>query len=235
MTVDQPILVLTRPQVQAQSFANACYAELGPDWPIIISPLQKIIWVDRDFDDICDVVIFTSQNGVQGFLRRARSHGRPAWCVGDKTARLAEENGFVIRGIAGDAATLIKMIAAGNPPERMAHYAGLYARGDIVENLSSHGISIRKIVVYEQVSRNLSAAAASVILGRKPVVLPMFSPRTARLLMHEVKGISQARVICISAATAAEIDRSRFPDTHVVAAPSGTAMLKAVLANLNPR
>ncbi|MEZ5714577.1 MAG: hypothetical protein R3D85_05065 [Paracoccaceae bacterium] len=65
-----PAILLTRPAPASARFAQVLRARLG-DVRIVTSPLLRIDWRAPDLPDA--EPIFTSRNGVEGFLR-ARRH-----------------------------------------------------------------------------------------------------------------------------------------------------------------
>lgn len=162
-----PQILLTRPEPASHRFA----AEIARfALPVTISPILRIAEVPHDQArlDAATGLVFTSENAVP-FAGNGR--GRPAICVGPRSARVAAEAGFDAVAGPGDAERLMPMVT------------GLGA-----DWLHPHGTHVAKVlpvqgmVVYDQVVVPLTAAAEALLRGEAPVILPLFSPRSARLL-----------------------------------------------------
>lgn len=163
-----PTVLLTRPETEARRFA----ARLG-DLPCVIAPLLRIEAVAHDAAQIAaaPAVVFTSAQAV-AFAGAGR--GRPAWCVGPRTGQAAQGAGWDLRQGPGDAAGLVPMLVGAGVP--LLHVRGRHAARDLGE---IPGLSA--IIVYDQVPVSLSAEGAALLAGTAPVLLPLFSPRSARL------------------------------------------------------
>jgi len=168
-----PTLVLTRPEAQSRSLA----AEFEAMAPVVVSPVLEIVGTGAKIDLAGFAgVILTSANAVP-FAPDLR--GIRAYCVGKRTAAAADAAGATVRLAAQDAEELIGAMPGPGP---LLHLRGEHARGKIAEHLTSAGIETHSVVIYKQVSRPLSAEARTLIEGTAPVVLPLFSPRSAKLV-----------------------------------------------------
>lgn len=163
-----PTVLLTRPESEARRFA----ARLG-DVPYLIAPLLRIEAVAHDAAriDAAPAVVFTSAQAV-AFAGAGR--GRPAWCVGPRTGDVARGAGWDVRQGPGDAAGLAPMLAGAGMP--LLHVRGRHVARDLGE---IPGLSA--IIVYDQAPVPLSAEGAALIARGAPVLMPLFSPRSARL------------------------------------------------------
>lgn len=170
-------------------------------------------------------IIFTSVNGVQSALT---STDLPAYCVGQTTAEAAISAGFQVMTIAQNAEDLIAALLEHRPKGPLLHLSGTHTRGQIAERLSAAGILTRRVETYDQVLRPLSPEAIIHLKGERAVILPLYSPRTARQFMGELTGPAPIICLAISQAVAAEVTESAFHRLIVVPSPTGAAMESAI-------
>lgn len=167
----RPILLLTRPAADSRRFAA-----LLPDWRAVISPILRIAAVDHDGAALHRAagLVFTSAHAVAA---AGPGRGRLAICVGRRTAQVARAAGFDVRTGDGCAESLLPLIAAAPVP--LVHPHGRHL---------ARTLPVPGMVVYDQQAQPLNAAARGTLVGRAPVVLPLFSPRSARLVADAVTG-----------------------------------------------
>ncbi|WP_179141869.1 uroporphyrinogen-III synthase [Salibaculum halophilum] len=230
MARDAPTLLLTRPEAAAQDFLRALPAEIEVRYRVIISPLFDYAPVnhapiDRDAD-----VVLTSAAAVP---HAGPGAGRAAWCVGDRTAMAAREAGFETRNARGDAEALVALILAKRPAEPLVHVRGADSRGQIRDRLAAAGVTCEERIVYEKVPRDLTPPARAALMGRETVVLPLFSPETARILAQQGPFSAPPIVVAMSGAVAEaarplDADRVEVADTPDLAGMvQGVAKLDA--------
>jgi uroporphyrinogen-III synthase len=212
----QPVLIVTRPAPDGARFAAQC-----GDMPVILSPLQRIDPIEAN----CTArgAIFTSSNGVAQAARLGLTSG-PAWCVGDRTAQLARDAGFDAVSADGDVENLMALIFAAPPDVPVAHIRGNEARGDIGPRLRAAGIDCSDCIAYLQTPLDLTPSAITAIRGAHPVIIPLFSPRAARLLSEQIALGDHVTLVAISPAVA-ELCKAR---TVTAQRPNGQAMLDTV-------
>jgi uroporphyrinogen-III synthase len=213
----QPTLIITRPAPDGARFAATISGAR-----VLLSPLQRIDPVDAD----CSAkgVIFTSTNGVVQAGRLGLSSG-PAWCVGDRTAQAAQAAGFDSVSASGDVEDLLKLILTDPPTFSVAHIRGRDARGDLAPRLRAAGVDCADCIAYSQIPISMTAEARRAIEGAKPVIIPLFSPRAAALLVDQISLGENVRLIAISKTV-----MSVLGDRPAILAdrPNGRAMLKAI-------
>ncbi|OIP86487.1 MAG: hypothetical protein AUK37_03110 [Rhodobacterales bacterium CG2_30_65_12] len=220
-----PTLVLTRPEAQSREIA----ATLDRSVPVIISPVMQIVAAGRapEIANFAGVVL-TSANAL---VHAPDLQGKPAYCVGERTARAARDAGAEVRLVARDADDLVARVEGDGP---LLHLRGEHARGSIAERLNSAGIVTEYFVIYRQEALPLSAEAKAAIEGTSRVVLPLYSPRTARLLGERIGQPGPAvQPIAMSEAVARAWRATTGTEAEVVPEPSGEAMLKAIGVALN--
>lgn len=219
-----PVVLLIRPQQAAERFA-ARIAPMG--WRTLIAPMLRIVPVPHDAATVqaAKGLVFTSENGVR-FAGPGR--GRPAWCVGPRTAEAAAAAGYDAITGPGDAARLIPLISDLGPGWLHAHGRHLAAT-----------LPVPGVVVYDQQALPLPAPAQALLRGRAPVILPLFSPRSARLAAQALAPISAKgplpplRLIAISEAARIAWD-AHWPGPTLPAVVTDTPDAEGVLRALAP-
>lgn len=221
MTPETPTILLTRPREAADAFAKKL-AELEIE--ILKSPVQKIEQVGFDAPQKLAGAIFTSRNGVAAVEGRQA----PCWCVGAATAAAAQAKGWQAVSAEGDAETLLRRILADRPEGPLVHYRGAFARGNLAERLSEKGVEAQEVVVYQQVSQPLTPDARAVLNRENPVILPLFSPRSAMQVVQQGPFVAPVIVIAMSDAVAVEA-AALTPSRIVVAtSPDAASMVAAI-------
>jgi len=223
----KPILIVTRPAPDGARFAGLVQDAIDVD--VLLAPLQEIVPIEASCE--ADAFIFTSSNGVAQAARLGLKGGH-AWCVGDRTAELARSVGFDAISAQGTVEEVLAMILADAPQGKIAHIRGKEARGDLGPRLRAAGINCVDVIAYEQREVALTPEAKAAIAGTTPVVLPLFSPRSAALLVGQVIIGPNVVILAMSDAVAKII-----PDqiAEVVPSPEGAAMLVATIKALQIR
>ncbi len=231
MAAQQPLTVLiTRPQAQAEAFAQALAAAAPGCWRALIAPLMRIVPKgDPPGLNGMAALIFTSVNGV-AFAPHAP--GLPAFCVGERTAEAARRAGFDARGMGADAATLIDRLIAARPvPGPWLHLRGAHARGDVARALTAAGIETREAVVYDQQPCDLPPDLRAALTGGGIDALPLFSPRTATLLRGQLDGqpiAAGCTTVCLSPAVAEALGPTPGP-VEICREPDGAEMVASMV------
>ncbi|SEM51209.1 uroporphyrinogen-III synthase [Gemmobacter aquatilis] len=227
------MVILTRPADQGARFAKALRLRLGPV-VVLQSPLiQPKFRVPDVPDRAWSAVIFTSGTAVAACealpapLRQRLP--RLAFCVGHRTAELAKMAGFETISANGDAEALIRCILAKAPQPPLLHLHGAETRGDIAACLTEAGIEASGVVLYDQLVCPLSGDVQTALRGDTPLILPVFSPRTADLLAADLADArAPLHLVAISQATAAPVSRLPLASLTIAARPDADAMLDAV-------
>ncbi len=235
MTQVQPVLLMTRPLAASEAFAAAVRGADGDDFTVVISPLMQVTACGA-LPDMTQYsgVVFTSANGVSAY----RALGGPVldlcFVVGATTADAARNAGFAPVSADGDAMGLVKLIRAQPALSRpLLHLRGTHARGAVADTLTRSGIETHEAVIYDQPLLDLTAEAKAALNGTAPVVVPLFSSRSAARFAEVNGGAAPLLVAAISAAVWQEaIDLCAI--RHIVTdQPTGEAMLKAALQLLH--
>lgn len=226
-----PALLLTRPEAQSRAFGELVEAA-HPGAEIVISPLLRIEPTLPQRLPEAEALIFTSQNAVAEYTALSPAEGRAAYCVGPRTAEAARAVGFAAHSGGQNAEALIHHIRQQNPTASLLHPTGRHRRGDVAARLRQSGLDAREIVVYDQLEQDLSVRAKALLASQWPVVVPLFSPRTAEIFCAQTGAAPLARVICMSDAVRAAVTGS-FAQIDVIEAPTGQNMLTAVLGGIS--
>ncbi|NHB75716.1 uroporphyrinogen-III synthase [Rhodobacter calidifons] len=225
-----PVL-LTRPRAQAEAFAARLLSRLGDRIRPLVAPLMAPEFLSPALPDgPFAAVVFTSAHGVEGAVRLGVPLPKLAWCVGRSTAAAAAAAGFRPRSADGDAEALVKAILADPPKGRILYIHGVDTSGDVDKILNSEGIMTISLQVYLQKALPLSDESARVLQQGGPVILPLFSPRSARLFHAAMPSQlrSDLRIAAISPAVAAASRDIPHAALTIAARPDAEAMLDAV-------
>ena len=174
-------------------------------------------------------IIFTSETGVASALHMTRLP-RLAYCVGDQTALAARKAGFQTRAAAGDAGALIDFILQEKPVGPLLHICGEETRGDVAGRLVFAGIQTHSLIAYRQNPTTLTAAALRLLAGKTPVIVPLFSPRTAQIFATQVELFATAPlyVTAFSLAVAHALEGLAIENLQTATTPTSDAMIAAI-------
>ncbi|MGB8811736.1 MAG: uroporphyrinogen-III synthase [Paracoccaceae bacterium] len=231
-----PAFLLTRPAFQGDRFAAALRNRFGDDIQIVESPLLAPRFLISEIPQMrIRALVFTSETGVQAFARISAESGIKtiftAWCVGDRTAQAARSLGLNAISSGGDATDLATAIIASGQAGPVLHLRGQDARGNLSETLTSAGIETHSLVCYAQDAQPFSSAACMLLGAKSPVVLPLFSPRTAGLFVEQAATTAVNAPIWVAAMSpsVAEVADRLHPKQLVIATrPDADAMIEAV-------
>jgi len=207
-----PIL-LTRPRAQSERFAERVAERLGAG-TVVISPLLDIRF-RRDPPRLAGYagVVLSSARTLE-LPGMVWPRGLPAWCVGPATAAAARAAGLHPRAVAATAEALAGQIVAARPAGRLLHMGGAELAFDLVAALAAAGIAADRAVVYDQPLTGLSAEALALLAGTVPVLVPVFSRRTAEALLP---ALLRARApLCLAAISPAVADALAVQGAHTI-------------------
>ncbi len=227
--------LLTRPAAASARFAERLRDSFGAATRIVIAPLMEPVFLNPVVPaEKFDALILTSETGAEA-ARRLSAEGRNlplrAWCVGDQTAQAASDAGFHPQSAKGNAAALVHLIKTTQPGGRFLYLRGRCVAGNLAENLDSAEIMVREVVVYDQKPCPLTAEAAMLLAAEAPVVLPLFSPRSASLLAQSGPFLAPLWIAALSPAVA-DCARRLHPVRLAIAATPDATTLLHVIENL---
>lgn len=231
----EPLVILTRPRAASERFAAALHEALG-DMDVTILPLIDIVPVGErpDLDGV-SALIFTSAAGVETFGKITSDRSLPAWCVGDRTAEAAREIGLRATSAGGDAEALIALMTEARPEGRLLHLHGAHLSVDVAERLTRAGLRAEGHAIYDQRRVAPGATITAALAHAGPILVPLFSPRSARLFA-EAAGTAQANIrpVAISAATRDAMPADWAEQATTAETPDAAAMIRAMGALISP-
>lgn len=216
----RPWLIVTRPTPSAERFLEEL-GEVAAD--SLVSPILAIL--RRPFalpEPPPEGLILTSENAA--FAIACLPPGLPVWCVGHRSAEAARAAGAKPVFVAETAERLVAVMADHPRDVRLLHLRGAHARGDVAKRVGAE-----ERIVYVQEPRPLTAEARAALAGERPVILPLFSPRSAALLAKEVAEVrAPLSIVAMSAEVAAAARPLPARRVELAESPTGREMRAAV-------
>jgi uroporphyrinogen-III synthase len=179
-------LLITRPEPDAARSADAL-RKRGHE--VVVAPLLYTQAIDADFGGPFAGALITSANAARAFAshRRAEELRRlPVFTVGARSAQAAREAGFAeVMSADGALADLVRLVAQrlGGRELRLIYLAGEDRAGDLVGDLSAHGVAVDTVVVYRAVAREALPAEVAQGLASLDGALH-YSPRSVATLLR---------------------------------------------------
>jgi uroporphyrinogen-III synthase len=206
---------------------------------VVVSPLMQTEWLhpplpDRPFH----ALILTSETGAEaaGHLRATGTLlPETAFCVGPRTTETARAAGFAAISADGDVHALAALIRAAHPQGPLLHIRGEDVAGNLTETLTNSGLETHSAILYAQRPCPLSPAAFTLLQAEGPVLVPLFSPRSAQILAQALPPEAKAPlwIVAISPAAATEAQTLTPARLAVAPHPDGGNMLQTVLQMLS--
>ncbi|WP_299735894.1 uroporphyrinogen-III synthase [uncultured Roseobacter sp.] len=219
-------VIMTRPSGSNERFVGQMPDALRRRLQVIHSPLIEITRCDANLAlGDGDAVIFTSSNGVRF---APEGQGRRAYCLGEATTRAAADAGWQSLFMGETARNLIKALLAQPPDVTIWHLSGVHVRGNISEELCRAGIDAHRVALYDQRKIALSDAALAQLTTPEPVIVPIFSPRTAAQFAENCPGTATPCLIALSAAVAEPLAILPAARLEIAPAPTAQAMIQAL-------
>lgn len=196
---------------------------------VIYSPILEIkpLPVQVQTDDIQGLV-FSSANAVNAAASLGVRRDLPAFCVGPTTTDTAKGAGWDAQMMGATAEELVATLLRVRPTSPLLHLRGEHSRGNVADRLTALGLTTREQPVYQQLLLPLSDEAAAVSIGERPVIAPLFSPRTARQFADIWAGTAPLWLAAISEATAEPLKTLGFQRLKIAKEPTPKHMRKAV-------
>lgn len=228
MTKHRPLLLLTRPEGSAQRFVAQLDSAVLEQVDVMISPLLAIVPVGcpLDLDNVAGL-IFTSANGVTATASATDRRDQAAYCVGPATTAAARKAGWNAIQSGRNADELVAALIAQRPAGPLLHLRGEHARGSVSQRLSQAGITTGHQVVYSQQAQSLTDAAAAALASGRPVICPLFSPRSAKLFSKQAPP-RPVVIVALSDAVAQAVRPLKNATLHVARSPDAQTMAKLV-------
>lgn len=217
-----PCLLLIRPEAQSLAFLADCETRLGRKIDAVVSPIIDI----KPIGDVPDLgrfgtVVLTSGNAVQRLS--ADLAGRSVATVGENTAALARSFGADATALGDTASALLDRADVLVPPVLICR--GVHTRVDLETVLNARNILTEGAIVYDQVAQALTSDAEALLQGDRPVIVPLFSPRSAKLLS---KTPHSAPLIVVAISDAVKDSWAGDPVALVAKTPTSEAVCDLV-------
>ncbi len=220
-----PTLLLTRPKAASERFAALIKSRIGDRVAICTSPLMEIR-ASTDPIDVGDAkgLIITSMHGVLVASAATTRRDLPMFCVGRATCQAAVDAGWTAVMAGHTADSLVDGILAVAPEGPLLHLRGSHSYGDVAGRLSMAHIPTSDRIVYDQALIDLSDEAKDLLLGETPVIVPLFSQRSAAQFEKQAQGSAPLHFVALSHAVAAEISA----ESLIAAQPDARAMAETI-------
>ena len=221
-------ILLTRPQSGSERFCASLRKHI-PYAEILISPIIDIEYICKP-PDLLDYggLVFTSVHGVELFKNYNVPKNMPCFAVGPRTSQAASDTGFLVNTSDGDASALVKMILSYPNSGKLLHVRGEHSRGDVSNSLSQNGRICVSMIAYKQIAKPLNLDVFEYFIEEKPFILPLFSPRTAILLLDQITPAPGSHIVAMSESVAEPFYKFDQLEVTVVDFPRSEEMLTAV-------
>lgn len=197
---------------------------------ILINPLLSIHQTGPlpSLDGVSGL-IFTSANALNAY--RALGGSRrdiPAIAVGEGTAAAARSLGFAVDVAGGNADRLVQHVLDCGYTGPLVHLRGDVSIGDVAKRLTSKGVPTTEAVLYEQRLEPFTQECREALSQDRPIIVPVFSPRTARQLGVESVGLGAFAYAAISQAVADALPFGDSARCRIARAPNRDGMVALV-------
>ena len=226
-----PTILITRPLPAADRFADQVRARLGCGVSIVISPLMRIETMQGAGPDLrgASALILTSAHSVPA-AARIGTGDLNCYCVGEATAHAARQAGLSPIDGGGNATALIARIQADAPNRPLLYLRGEHVAADLAGQLGQAGFDVRESIVYRQRPEPLSKQAQTLLAGTDPVIVPLFSPRSARMFFDKINAAAPLYVAAISENAAQNVPDTVVEKILLAKTPTADAMLDTIEA-----
>ncbi len=230
-----PLVLITRPEPRGAAFLDALRGATNAPFRPILSPLMRIVTVGN-LPDMTDVrgIVLTSAHGVWAYRHHGGPTDRPAHVVGPSTRDAALDLGMPVMSCDPNASALVARLSAQKPAAPLLHVRGTHSRGDIANRLTQAGIPTQDSVAYDQPVVPPTPEAQTVLLGDAPVIVPLFSPRSAKILA-DLPISAPLSLIALSSAVAKAAEPLQPTELRVASAPDAASILDATCALIDSR
>ena len=227
---ENAILLLTRPLDGNERFCLKI-KHLLYKCEILDSPIQKIEFLPGlNKINKNEVLIFTSVNGLRAAEKHNLTNNR-CFVVGKNTKKIAVSFGYEVLGFSKDQENLLKLIKSKKPTESMVHIRGKHTVGNLCASLKKSEFICLEIIGYNQEPLKIKKQNLRKIQSGRPVILPIFSSRSAKLLRSNID-LTGFNVVAISEAVAQILTGVELGELVISKKPNLNSMQEATLAIL---
>ena len=220
---------MTRPEADSQRFVSMLPPLTLARLKVCMSPAMEIVPTAgglRIGDN--HGLIFTSANAVATAAALTDRRDLPCFCVGARTTEMATDAGWSATQRGATAEALVQSLIDAPPDGPLLHLHGVHTRGDIAKQLTAAGIPATGQVIYDQKLRSMSPEVVAVLQGDLPVIIPLFSPRSACHFAQQYRAAAPVYLAALSPAVAAPLAHLKATALHVSEAPNSAAMVDLI-------
>lgn len=222
-------ILLTRPLAASTELAEILARDGRHQ--CVIEPMLAIENLQPEIDFAgAGAIVMTSANAVraaQGLAGIARAKGLPLYCVGERSAQLADELGWsTIGGVGRDVDDLRQIMRAAQIAGPVIYLAGADRAGELAGE---------PVVIYR--ARAATGFSAGFLAGFADVeAVCLFSARTAQIFMGLVgeanlgEKLSGKVIYCLSMRIAEVVRAGGYGNVLVPSLPNRTAMIDLINA-----
>ncbi|MEL7256608.1 MAG: uroporphyrinogen-III synthase [Pseudomonadota bacterium] len=222
-------ILITRPLKSANEFADLLRARIGPDVPLILSPLIEIHHLSpKVMTEDVQTLVFTSAHAVHAFTALTKERHFTCYVVGSATGDAARMVGFEPIEGEGSAQSLADTLLKNRPAGPILYLRGNHIAFDFAEALAQTGAEFRQSIVYDQRETHLTEEAKTTLATASGVILPLFSPRSAKLFFDNQTWRARLFVGAMSKNVAREVPEDNVAMLSTAQNPSAGAMLDVV-------
>lgn len=227
-------LLMTRPYAASVRFVEQLSATVRARVDVCYAPLIRIApIVDQIPLGNTGALIFTSTNTVELASALIPDRVLPVYCVGRATTKAAKDAGWAALFAGENADKLIETLTATRPNRPMLHLCGTHTRGAIPQRLTAAGIRTTSLALYDQITESLKEPAVEVLNGPFPVIVPLFSPRTARQFASQRVTLAPIWLAALSKEVAKPLELINYQELLVCNHPDSAAMSHCVESLVN--
>lgn len=220
-------ILITRPEESAKAFERALRGVLGNEANIVVSPVLRI---EMTHDPVplgqAKTLIFTSSHAVRAFAQLSEARDFTCYTVGDSTSATARDAGFQVTEGGGTAEQLFERLVSDMPATPCLYLRGNHVAQDLSGMLNSAGLVNEEHVIYSQVQCPLSPQARCCMDAGSRTVVPLFSPRSARLFFEMAPETGPLWIAAMSDNVASVVPEGRAGRLEVALSPTFDAMLR---------
>jgi uroporphyrinogen-III synthase len=199
----RPVVWITRTRDGAERTAKAISDAGGV--PLIAPVMEAVPARAHIAPDSFDALVVTSGNAVTAFAEMCERRDMTVYCVGDRTCKIALDNGFKnTRSARGDVSALFDLICAdASGSTRLLYAAPHDPAAPLADWLRDQGYAVTQVTAYET---KLIEPALSEADYRRITHVLIHSPRagaaTARVLIRQAQKVTfeTLTLVCISEA-----------------------------------
>jgi len=191
--MENKICVLSTKKLQS----NQKQFLLNAGFSVIEADFIKISTLPFQIKNKLTLLLFTSQNGVKSVLENDKVDELkqiPSICVGSKTRKLLEDNGFIVLATKEYAEELAPIIQKEFSKEHIAFFAGNLRRNFLPDAMNRASIAFDEYLVYQN-------EESSVKIEAKTNALLFFSPSGIHSYLKQ-NTIDNQMCFCIGTTTA---------------------------------